>query len=194
MGKKIILTALVGSVIVFVVSSIIHMALGLGEVGIKMLPHEEVVLLAMRATIHDSGLYFFPGTASGMAPNKATPEEQKDYLARYERGPRGLLIYQTGGTALNFPKLLLGQYLFGLAGSLIVAWILVATAGSTTFATRTAIVALVGLFAGIIYDLPYWNWYGFPTNYIVAHIATGTITWAIAGIGMAAMIKKPAAT
>ena len=194
MGRKILLTALVGSVLVFVVGSIIHMALGLGEVGIKMLPHEDVLLLAMRASIHDSGLYFFPGTASGMAPNKVSPAEQSDYLAKYQRGPTGILIYQTGGTALNFPKLLAGQYLFGLAGCLIVAWILVTTAGSTTFATRVAIVALVGLFAGIIYDLPYWNWYGFPTNYIAAHIATGTITWAIAGLGMAAMVKKPAAT
>lgn len=69
MGKKIILTALVGSVIVFVVSSIIHIGLGLGETGIKMLPHEDVLLLAMRAAIRDTGVYIFPGTASGMAPN-----------------------------------------------------------------------------------------------------------------------------
>jgi hypothetical protein len=193
MAKKILLTALVGSVLAFVVGSIIHVALGLGEVGIKMLPHEEVVLLAMRASIHDSGLYFFPGTASGMAPNKTTPAEQADYLARYQRGPTGILIYQTGGTALNFPKLLIGQYHFGLAGSLILAWILAVTAASTTFWTRVGIVAMVGLFAGIIYDLPYWNWYGFPTNYIAAHIATGTITWVIAGLGMAAMIKHSSA-
>jgi hypothetical protein len=193
MGKKIILATVVGSVLVFVVSSIIHMALGLGEVGIKMLPHEEVVLLAMRAAIHDSGFYFFPGTASGMAPNKATPAEQADYLSRYQRGPSGVLIYQSGGTALNFPKLLVGQFLFGLAGCLFLAWILVTTAGSTSFWARVAIVALVGLFAGITVDLPYWNWYNFPLNYVEGHILTGTITWAITGLGMAAIAKKSAA-
>lgn len=91
---------------------------------------------------------------------------------------------------LNFPKLLGSQYLFGLIGCLIVAWILVTTVGSTTFASRAAIVTLIGIFAGIIYDLPYWNWYGFPTDYIAGHIVTQTITWAIAGLGMAAMIKK----
>jgi hydrogenase/urease accessory protein HupE len=92
--------------------------------------------------------------------------------------------------ALSIPKFLGAQYLFGLIGCLIVAWILVATADSTTFASRVAIVTLIGLFAGIIYDMPYWNWYGFPTDYIVGHIVTNTITWAIAGLGMAAMIKK----
>jgi hypothetical protein len=194
MAKKILLTALVGSVIVFAVSSIIHIGLGLGEIGLKMLPHEDVLLLAMRASIRDSGFYIYPGTASGMSPNKATPAEREDYLTKFQRGPTGILIYQTGPNVLNFPQLLIAQYLFGLAGSLIVAWILVTTAGSTTFAARVGIVALVGLFAGITYDLPYWNWYGFPTNYIVAHIVTATITWAIAGTAMAAMVKKPAAS
>lgn len=193
MAKKILLVGIVGSVIVFVISSIIHIGLGLGEIGIKMLPHEDVLLLAMRASIRDTGFYIFPGTASGMSPNKATPAEREDYMAKYQRGPTGILIYQAYGMPLNFAKLLGSQYLFGLIGSLIVAWILVTTAGSTAFASRVAIVTLISLFAGILYDLPYWNWYGFPTDYITGHILTNTITWAIAGLGIAAMIKKPAA-
>jgi hypothetical protein len=193
MIKRILLVDVVGSVIVFVISSIIHIGLGLGETGIKMLPHEDVLLLAMRASIRDSGIYIFPGTASGLAPNKATPAERDDYMAKYQRGPTGILIYQAHGMPLNFAQLLGAQYLFGLIGCLIVAWILVTTAGSTTIVSRVAIVTLISFFAGILYDLPYWNWYGFPADYVTGHIVTNTITWAIAGLGMAAMIKKPAA-
>jgi len=192
-GKRILLVGIVGSIIVFVISSIVHIGLGLGETGIKMLPHEDILFLAMRASIPETGIYIFPGTSSGMAPNKATPAERDNYMAKYQRGPTGILIYQAHGMALNIGKLLGGQYLFGLIGCLIVAWILATTAGSTAFGSRVAIVTMIALFAGILYDLPYWNWYGFPTDYVTGHIVTNTITWAIAGIGMATMIKKPAA-
>jgi hypothetical protein len=183
-GKKILLGTVVGSVIVFIVSSIIHMALGLGEVGIKTLPAEETILSAMRASIHESGLYFYPGIASGVAPNKASAAEQADYQQRYKRGPTGIVIYNTGGEELNFPKLLIGQFLFGLMGAFLLSWVLAATASATTFWTRVGIVIAATLFAGFLYDLPYWNWYAFPTNYITGHVVTNTITWAIGGLGM----------
>jgi hypothetical protein len=65
MTKRILLAALAGSVVVFLVSSIWHMASGLGEIGIQNLPNEDTVLQTMRSSIHSSGFYFFPGVPSG---------------------------------------------------------------------------------------------------------------------------------
>jgi len=94
MGKNVILGGLVGGVIAYIVLSIVHMATGLGEVGIKNLPAEAVLAPAMKLAIHDPGFYFFPGmeVTPGM-----TKEQQHAAMQRQEQkwleGPTGILIY-----------------------------------------------------------------------------------------------------
>ncbi len=194
MGKKILLGTILGAVVVFLMSSIFHMATHLGEVGVQALPNEEGVLAAMRSSIHEPGFYFFP--EPNMAPGRSKEQMQADsaaYLAKYKEGPTGILIYSPGGVELQFGKLLVYQFLFGLAGSFLASWILGVTAGATSYGTRALIVVAAALFGGIVYTLPYWNWYRFPTNYIIAEIGTMVVSWAVAGLAMAAVVKKSAA-
>ena|ERR1700719_2267462 len=82
----------------------------------------------------------------------------------------------------------------GLIAAFIAAWILGATASATTYGTRVMIVVLIGLFAEIYIDLPYWNWYGLPMNYTIGHLLGGILSWAVAGLAMAAIVKCPAVT
>jgi hypothetical protein len=192
MSKKILLAGMVGAVVVFLVSAIFHMATSLGEIGIKTLPNEDATLAAMRASISDPGFYLFPG--AGMMSDKGMSlATQAAYLAKFKAGPTGVLIYRTGGEDLSFGKLLGYQFVLGLFAALFLAWILGITASATTYGSRVLIVFLISLFAGFVYDLPYWTWYGFPTNYVVAHIATWTVSWTIAGLAMAPIFKRPAA-
>src|ERR1700688_2015536 len=137
MGKRILLGSLVGSIVVFVVSSAWHLAPGLGEIGVKALPAEDAVLAGLRSSLHEPGLYFFPvPDMSAGRTKEQVKADQAAYLERYRRGPSGILVYRPGGEGtegLNFGKLMAYQFLFGLAGSLVIAWILALTAGSTTF-------------------------------------------------------------
>jgi hypothetical protein len=193
MGKKILLGGLLGAVVVFLMSSIFHMATHLGEVGIQNVPNEEAVLAALRNSIHEPGFYFFPG--ANMDPGRTKEQVHADYekqLAKWKEGPTGILIYSPGGTDLQFGRLLANQFLFGLVGSLLLAWILGATAGATSYGTRVLIVTAAALFGGFVYTMPYWNWYNFPTNYIVSEISTMVVSWAVAGLAMAAVVKKSA--
>jgi hypothetical protein len=193
MGKKMLLGGLVGSVVVFLVSSLWHMPGGLGEVGIQSLPNEDAVLAAMHSSIRASGFYFFPG----MTPPAGRTKEQKEadqaaYLQKYKSGPNGILIYHPGGEDLNFGKLLAVQFLVGFAGSFLLAWILAATVDATTYARRALLVLAIAVFAGIVFDVPYWNWYGFPASYTIIHIMGWVVSWSVAGLAMAAIIKRPA--
>jgi len=77
----VIMGVVVGSIVVFLVSSIWHMASGLGQVGIQNLPNEDAVVSAMRGSIHSSGLYFFPGMDVG-----ATGSKQKAAKRPISRG------------------------------------------------------------------------------------------------------------
>ncbi len=60
MAKKIILGGLVGAVIVFIVSSLWHTVLGLGEVGIKTLPNEDAVRRRCALRSRSRDFIFFP--------------------------------------------------------------------------------------------------------------------------------------
>ena len=196
MGKRVLLGSLVGSVVVFIVSSIWHLTPFLGEIGVKALPAEDTVLAGLRAAVHEPGLYYFP--APNMSPDRTKEEVKADqaaYLERYRRGPSGILVYRPGGDSenLNFGKLMAYQFLFGLAASFVVAWILAVTAGATTYGSRACLVLLITLFAGIVYALPEWNWYGYPATYTIASIASFLVSWGIAGLAMAAIVKRPAA-
>ncbi len=193
MGKKILLGGILGGIVVFLVSSIFHMATQLGEEGVKPVPNEEAVLANMSSSIHDAGFYYFP--QANMSPGRTKEQKQADqatYLAKYKQGPTGILIYSPGGKDFNFGRLLGNQFLFGLVASFLLSWILAVTAGATSYGTRVLIVIVAALFGGIVYSLPYWNWYDFPTNYIIAEIGTMVVSWAAAGLAMAAVVKKQA--
>ena len=193
MGKRILLGTLVGSVVVFVVSTAWHLTPGLGEIGVKAVPAEDTVRAGLHTSLHDPGLYFFP--APDMSAGRTKEKEKADeaaYLEKYRSGPSGILVYHPDGEELNFPKLMVHQFLFGLAGSFVIAWILALTAGSTTFGSRACLVLLIALFGGIVYSLPEWNWYGYPASYTIASIASMLVSWGIAGLAMAAIVKRPA--
>jgi len=194
MTNRVLLGAVSGSVVVFLVSSIWHMATGLGQAGIQSLPDEDTVLSAMRSSIHSAGFYFFPGMNPGKEATKDPKQDgQAAYLGKYKAGPTGILIYRPGGEELSFGKLIAVQFLDGLAGALLLAFVLAMTADTTTFKKRALLVVAISVFAAVVYEIPYWNWYGFPVNYISAHGAGWIVSWSIAGLAMAAMIKRPAA-
>ena len=92
MTKRILLAAILGGIALFVWGSVSHLALGLGEIGIKELPNEQPVLASLRAGISEPGFYFFPGMA---IPAGASAEQKnaaaKKFEEKYMAGPTGIL-------------------------------------------------------------------------------------------------------
>jgi len=186
MAKKILLGGLVGGIVVFLVTGFFHMATSLGEYGIKTMPNEDSVLAMMRTSVPESGLYLFPAADMSKGNSAAS---QAAYAEKYKTGPAGIMSYVNPGGEFSFGKLLLNQFLFGLIAALFLAWILGITAGATTYASRVGIVFIASLFADCVYPLAYWNWYRFPTGYTAAYIGTWSVSWLIAGLAMAAIVK-----
>ena len=62
---KVLLAGIIGGIVMFIWTSIAHMALPLGEAGINEIPNESAVLGAMQSGIGDkTGLWgFFPVSA-----------------------------------------------------------------------------------------------------------------------------------
>jgi len=181
---KIILAGIAGGVAMFVWSSIAHVALPLGQIGFREIPHERTVLESMHQSIGDqSGLFFFPWT------DMKNPNAMAEETARMKIEPSGLLIYHPPGTVGMSVRMLIVEFVKETIVSLIAAFLLAQTllAG---YLARAGFVALTGLAAGITTNVSYWNWYGFPTDYTFAYASTDVIGYVAAGLAIAAILKR----
>jgi hypothetical protein len=77
--KRWLIGGVIGGIIMFIWSAFSHMVLPLGEMGLKTLPNENVVIPAMKDGIREPGLYMFPGLDMSKKP---TAEEQAAWAER----------------------------------------------------------------------------------------------------------------
>lgn len=185
---RIITAAIVGGLIVFVVSAIAHVFTPLGTAGLRVLPTEEPVLQALRANIPQSGLYFFPGADMS---GKMSAEEQKAWEAKLRSGPSGLIVYTAEGAGAMEPRQLGTELIASILAAAIVAILLSFMA--VPFITKAVSSALFALFAFLSLSASYWNWYHFPTAFVTAELVTEFIGWFLAGLAIARIVTpKPA--
>ena len=147
------LPIIVSSVLVFLASSIIHMASPWHKTDYPKLANEEAVMDALRPLAIAPGDYFMPRPAS-MADMK-TPEFQ----AKSARGPRVLMTVMPGGPATMSRELGL-WFVYLLVVGILSAY--VAAHALLPGAPFRAVVRFTGLVSFIAYAAALWQlsiWY-----------------------------------
>ncbi len=178
---RILLAGLAAGIAMFVWSSIAHLATPLGTMGISTLPDESVTVGNLASAIGDKGgLFLFP-TPTGNSPSSSTAT-----------APGGFLVFNPKSPTAMQPKNLVVEFLTELAEGLIAAWLLAQTA-LAGYLARVGFVAMVGLAAAITTNLPYWNWYTFPTAYTLGYGFTEFAGYVAAGLVLAAILRPKAA-
>ena len=71
---RVLIAAILGGLVFFFWGFVAHEVLGLGQVGIKDLPNEQVVLPVLSSSITEPGFYFFPGL--GLPPNPSSEQKK----------------------------------------------------------------------------------------------------------------------
>ena len=189
---RIFLAALLGAIAMFIWTSLAHMALPLGEAGIKEIPHEAAVLEAMEKNIgQQSSLYIFPGFGLGPdATHEQKSEAMKHMGENLARHPSGILMYHPAGTR----QLVMGRYLsiefLTEFIEILLALLLLSKTRLTTFGGRVGFIFGAGLLAAIATNISYWNWYGFPAAYTAAYVATQLVGFLCAGLVAGLVLKK----
>jgi hypothetical protein len=184
---RILLAGIAGGIVMFVWTSIAHVALPLGQIGLSQIPNETPVLAAMQDSIGDrKGLFFFPWT--DMKAKNAQAEEE----AKLKTHPSGILIYRPPGAPGMQASTLVTEFVKEAVVSLIAAFLLAQTT-IAGYAARVGFVVLVGLAATITTNVSYWNWYGFPLDYTFAQIVVDLVAYLAAGLAIAAILKRKAA-
>jgi hypothetical protein len=187
MSKKVLLWGVLGGILLFAWGAISHMALGLYESSVKNLPGEETLLPALGAAIPEPGFYFFPG----MDPNADAAAKAK-WAEKMKNGPSGILVYRPRGAEAMSPRLLVTELISNVAAVLVAAWLL-SLAPGLGFGGRVSFVTLLGLFAWLMVNVSLWNWYGFPTAYVLADFVDLVVGSLLVGLLLAWAFRPRAA-
>ncbi len=178
------LPILLSAVFVFLISSVIHMAIPIHKGDFKQLPGEEGVLADLRKHRIPPGSYMFP--MCGSMKDMASPE----MLAKYEQGPVGHLVLRPNGAPAIGPalvqwflySLLIGVFVayaasiglqpgtafvtvFRLAGSVAILGYALGTISESIWKAQSWTVTAKFLFDGTLYGLATgatfaWLWPG----------------------------------
>jgi hypothetical protein len=190
--KRIFLAALLGAIAMFIWTAIAHMALPLGEAGIREIPNEAAVLGAMQSNIaKKNGLFVFPGFGLGPNPSReARHEAMKHMDEKLAQHPSGILLYHPAGSRpLNMVRWLSIEFMTELAEAFLVVFLLAQTR-LTNFGTRVGFVVIAGILAAIATNISYWNWYGFPKVYTMSYMFIQLIGFLFVGLVASLVLKK----
>jgi hypothetical protein len=193
MTTRVFLAAILGGIAMFIWSFIAHDLLPLGETGIHELNNEPAMLDALKTNLGEArGLYHFPGHKAG--PN-ATRQEKGDAMKRAvekaARGPSGVLLYHPT-REFTFGKLLGIEFATELLEAILIVFLLTQTR-IESFGGRVGFVLVTGILAAVTTNIPYWNWYGFPTDYTAAYMFIEIIGFLCVGLVAASLLKNRSA-
>jgi hypothetical protein len=188
---RILLAGVLGGIVMFIWTSIAHMALPLGEAGIEEIPNESAVLSAMQSSMGDkTGLYIFPGLGVGKnATRKEKNDATKQMQQRIAANPSGILMYHPPGRQFAFGKSLAVEFSTEVLQAILVIWLLART-HIESFGGRVGFVLIAGILAAITTNVSYWNWYGFPGLYTASYVLIEIIGFALVGIVAALVLRK----
>src|SRR5216110_1814712 len=175
----------------FIWTSIAHMALPLGEAGLREIPNESAVLGAMQNNIGEqTGLYIFPGPGVGKNATRQEKNEAMKHMGeKMAANPSGILMYHAPGRPFTFGKWLGIEFGTELFEAILVVFLLAQTR-ITTFAGRVGFVLVAGILAAITTNVSYWNWYGFPSAYTASYMLIEIVGFILVGVAAGLVLRK----
>ena len=190
---KILLTGILGGIVMFIWTSVAHMALPLGEAGIHEIPNESAVLSAMQSNIGDqTGLYIFPGPGVSKNATRQEKNEAMRHMAeKMAANPSGILMYHAPGRPFTIGKWLGIEFGTELLEAILVVFLLAQTR-IVSFAGRVGFVLAAGILAAVTTNISYWNWYGFPGVYTASYMLIQMVGFLLVGVAAALILPKRA--
>ena len=154
--------------------------------------NEDEVSAVIASHASKDGTYILPG---GPSTEGMTSEQKKKaeaaVIEKMQKGPIMVAAVRRGGFG-SFSRGLIVQLLSLMAAAFLLTWLLLQTNG-LSYGRRVLFLAVAGLAASVIVDLPNWNWWGFSGAYTAVNLADSMLTWLVAGL-VIAKVAKPAAT
>jgi|SRR5215470_13112318 len=192
MVKSLLLGTILGGLVAFIWSSISWELLGWHEKSLLSFQNEDDVSAVIASHTAKSGTYILP---YGPSREGLTPEQLKaaeaTVMQKAQKGPVAFAAVRRDGFG-SFTRGLIIQALILMASAFLLTWLLLQTRG-LSYLHRVLFLGVAGLAAGVMVDLPNWNWWGFSIGYTVVNVIDGAITWLLAGL-VIAKVARPRIT
>jgi len=187
MKGRIILGALLGGVAMFLWGFVSHVVLGTTDHAVQPIAAaQEPAVLQGLSHLPGPGMYMYP--TLGLNMGRKDPEGMKRLDEALKTMPNGIITIAAPAGGMMPPKKLIFQVLSDVLAAFVAA-IALSMAKLPNYGSRVFFVALIGLCAGFMVSLPYWNWYGFPTNYTLPEIFDLVARGAAGGLALGAVVK-----
>jgi hypothetical protein len=187
--KKTIFASLAGGLILFVWSFLAWVVLPLHQSSIKTIPNEDAVMSMLQQSLTTKSVYIFPANP-GM---KADPAVMAAWEQKMKQGPTGMLMYNPAGEDPMMPNQMIFGFILDVFAAMLAAWFLSrSTAVASSYFARVAYCGMLGIFVSVFTHLMNWNWMGTPADFTTGLIVDSIISWILAGLAIAAIIKSPA--
>jgi len=177
MVKRVLFSTIIGALIYFFFGMFTWMVLPYHGQTLNKFSNEEVVISALKDSASTSGIYVSP--KFGEKPDTAAQEPQSLIFVSvkhegYDPSMRTQMLQAAG---VN----LVGAFLISL---------LLLYAARTAYLCRLIFVILLGATIGLLGEAPYHVWWGFSLPFVITNMLDSIVGWGLAGIFMAAIIKK----
>jgi len=173
--KSLVLGTLLGGLAAFVWSNISWEVIGWHEKAMLGFQKDEEVAAVISSHTVADGTYLLP---------YGTSQEAMD---RMQKGPILFAAVRRGGVG-SVARFVVVEALSLMAAAFLLTWLLLQSSG-LSYARRVAFLAVVGLSASVIVDLPNWNWWGFSGSFTAVNAADNVLTWLLAGLVIAKVAK-----
>lgn len=192
MWKSLFLGAILGGVTAFIWSSVSWELLGWHETPLLAFQNEDDVAAVIESHTTQSGVYVLPGAPAQAGLNAEQKKvAQATQIAKMQKGPLVFAAVRRGGFG-SYAQGLIIQLLSLIAAAFLLTWMLLQTSG-LRYNRRVLFLAVAGLAASVIVDLPNWNWWGFSGAYTIVNLVDFTLMWLFAGFVIAKVAKPRAA-
>ena len=112
----------------------------------------------------------------------------KRAMEKAASGPSGILLYHPT-RQFSFGKLLGVEFATEVVEAILAVFLLAQTS-IASFGGRVGFVLTAGILATIATNVPYWNWYGFPTLYTASYMFIQIVGFVCVGIVAALLLRK----
>jgi hypothetical protein len=193
MMKSLLLGTILGGFAAFLWSTVSWELLGWHEKGVHSFQNEDEVSAVISSHAIHSGVYLLPHGPSqkGMTAEQ-TKAAQAALLGKMQKGPIMFAAVRSGGFG-SFTQVMFVQLLSLMAAAFLLTWLLMQTA-DLNYGRRVLFLAVAGLSASVIVDLPNWNWWGFSASCTAVNLVDFTLTWLFAGLVIAKVAKPQVVT
>jgi len=171
--KKLALLSVAAGLVLFFWGFVSHVALSWQDRTWHKFTDELVVSQVLSDNSPERGLYYLPYSDSDYG---------SDHL-------RAFVNVLPPGTALNPGRQVAAGLSIHIFSALLVLGFLVQRR-QASFRGTVGIFAGTGLIIGFVSHAYYWNWFGFPTSYVIVTVIDIVIGWTLAGVVVAMLAQS----